>query len=87
LLSAAAASPRHLQFVFCVDKRRVVVAFPTAASAAVSSNFAGLHNRAPLVIVEINPNPPADEECEQDAAEDDDFAAVPSDSESDGEWS
>ncbi len=65
----------------------MVVAFPTAANAAVSSNFAGLHNRASLVIVEINPNPPADEECEQDAAEDDDFAAVPSDSESDGDWS
>ena len=61
----------------------MVIAFPPT-KAAVSSYWAGLQNRARLVTVEINPNPPA--EVEEDEAEDDGFA-VGDDSGSDGEWS
>lgn len=59
-----------------------MIPFPPS-KAAVSLHWAGLQSITRLVTVEINANPPAEEE--PDEAEDDVFAAAGS--ESDGEWS
>jgi hypothetical protein len=83
--AAAAASPRHLQFIASINSTRRVITFPSdARGASIGSVWTGSLQGSRWATVTINASAPAEEE--QDASEaDDDFYAQPS-TDDDDDW-
>jgi hypothetical protein len=68
LPAAAAASPRHLQFIVCIDGCRSVITFPHLQKGVpVGSVWKKLSRQNSIsVTVAINMNPPPEEQLEDD---------------------
>jgi hypothetical protein len=80
LVAAAAASPRHLLFIVCIDGHKSVIAFPHPQEGiTVGSVWKGLQHKTAFVTVAINKNPPSEEQLFEEG--DDDIALCSSNDE------
>ena len=80
--SAAAASPRHLQLVVCINGHKRVIPYPNpSGSVTIGSVWTDLQTKTGRVTVIINSNPPPVEVSGDGSDEEDCF--VPDESDDD----
>jgi hypothetical protein len=85
MTAVAAASPRHLQFIMCVDgQKKKVVSFPyPQRGVTVGSVWTSSQHKTGFVTVAINMNPPPEEQLYED---DDDNIALCSSNDEDSDF-